>query len=175
MVLTKDEFISAVNEEVRLLLHLISKVEPQMLEFQPTPQTRTLLQVLQYLTLFPGLHLRSTLAPVFSMEGWMKAYQVEEPLAKGRNLDQIKEAIAAQPAMAAELLRDYPDAELRADFNMFGESASRGVWLVRMILSHYAAYRMQVFVYLKSCGRPELNTMNLWAGTDGSMEPPPSA
>jgi hypothetical protein len=34
------------------------------------------------------------------------------------------------------------------------------------VLCGYAAYRTQIFLYLKSCGREELNTMNLWAGMD---------
>jgi hypothetical protein len=29
---------------------------------------------------------------------------------------------------------------------------------------------MQLFLYLKSCGRDELNTMNLWAGVDAPMQ-----
>ena len=38
------------------------------------------------------------------------------------------------------------------------------------ILNGYAAYRTQIFCYLKACGRTELGTMNLWAGID----PPPA-
>jgi hypothetical protein len=38
--------------------------------------------------------------------------------------------------------------------------------LVNLVLSGYAAYRTQLFLYLKACGREELNTMNLWAGVD---------
>jgi hypothetical protein len=49
---------------------------------------------------------------------------------------------------------------------MFGSKASRGSWIVNLVLSHYAAYRMQLFLYLKACGREELNTMNLWVGMD---------
>lgn len=49
---------------------------------------------------------------------------------------------------------------------MFGSKASRGAWLVWMVLCHYVAYRMQLFLYLKACGREELSTMNLWAGVD---------
>jgi hypothetical protein len=50
---------------------------------------------------------------------------------------------------------------------MFGNKASCGPWLVTMLLSHYAAYRMQLFLYLKNSGNEELNTLNLWAGMDG--------
>jgi hypothetical protein len=41
--------------------------------------------------------------------------------------------------------------------------------IVSVVLCHYAAYRMQVFLYLKAGGREELNTMNLWAGMDGAL------
>jgi len=40
---------------------------------------------------------------------------------------------------------------------------------VNLVLCAFAAYRMQLFLYLKACGGEELNTMNLWAGMDGSM------
>ena len=39
-------------------------------------------------------------------------------------------------------------------------------FLVNNVLSGYAAYRTQLFLYLKACGREELSTMNLWAGMD---------
>jgi hypothetical protein len=37
-----------------------------------------------------------------------------------------------------------------------------------MVLSGCAAYRAQLFLYLKACGREELGTINLWAGTDAA-------
>jgi hypothetical protein len=33
------------------------------------------------------------------------------------------------------------------------------------------AYRMQLFLYLKACGREELGTMDLWAGVDAVPDP----
>ena len=49
---------------------------------------------------------------------------------------------------------------------MFGSKATRGTWIVRLVLCHYSAYRMQLFLYLKASGRQELSTMNLWVGMD---------
>ncbi len=43
---------------------------------------------------------------------------------------------------------------------------TRGVCIVTWVLSGHAAYRMQLFLYLKASGREELNTMNLWSGVD---------
>jgi hypothetical protein len=54
---------------------------------------------------------------------------------------------------------------------MFGSKTTRGSLLVNLVISGYAAYRTQLFCYLKSCGREELDTMNLWAGVDGSVTP----
>lgn len=172
MILTKEEFIGALQDEIRLLLHLISKVEPSMLDYRPTPEQRSLLQLLQYLSFFGPLHLKGTLAPRFDGAAWGQAFREEQPRASARDLEEIKQAIGAQSGVAHDLLTPYPDAELRADFEMFGQKASRGLWLVRLVLNHYAAYRMQLFLYLKACGRPELNTMNLWVGTDAPMTPP---
>ncbi len=49
---------------------------------------------------------------------------------------------------------------------MFGAKMTRGACLVSLVLGGHAAYRTQLFGYLKACGRHELGTMNLWAGVD---------
>ena len=41
-------------------------------------------------------------------------------------------------------------------------AAPTGAW----VFNGGMAYRMQLFLYLKSCGRSELNTSNLWSGED---------
>jgi len=51
---------------------------------------------------------------------------------------------------------------------MFGRTSARGRQLVNLVLNGHAAYRTQLFCYLKSCGREELSTMNLWAGLDAA-------
>ena len=58
------------------------------------------------------------------------------------------------------------DADLRAEIELFGDRAARGFFLVNLVLCSCAAYRTQLFLYLKACGREELNTMNLWSGVD---------
>jgi hypothetical protein len=44
---------------------------------------------------------------------------------------------------------------------MFGNKTTRGALIVNLVLGGHAGYRNQLFCYLKSCGRDELNTMNL--------------
>jgi hypothetical protein len=49
---------------------------------------------------------------------------------------------------------------------MFGRKSSRGLLVIWLVVSGHAAYRKQLFLYLKACGREELSTVNLWAGIE---------
>jgi len=172
MVLTKDELISTLQNEVRLLLHLASKVDPAKLDYRPSAKQRTTLELLQYLVIMGPIHMRAAVGGVPDMKEWGQTWNTQEAIAKDLNLDQVKEAIAKQPALFEELLAPCSNADLRAEIEMFGSKASRGLWIVRLVLLHYPAYRMQLFLYLKAGGREELNTMNLWVGMDGPMKAP---
>ena len=87
--------------------------------------------------------------------------------AAAQSYEQTLAAIAAQPATYAALLADVSDGDLRADIDPFGAgTSSRGAFLVTQVLCGCAAYRTQLFLYLKACGREELNTWNLWVGMD---------
>jgi hypothetical protein len=68
------------------------------------------------------------------------------------------------------LLSSFTEAELRGEVEMFGRRATRGAMIVNMVLCGCAAYRMQLFLYLKAVGREELGTMDLWAGMDSPKQ-----
>jgi hypothetical protein len=172
MVLTKAELLTAVQNEIRLLLHLVSKVDAAQLDYRPTAKQRSTLELLQYLTIFGPIHGRAVKAGVWDKEAWSEIWRTEEAAAKERNLEQIQEAIARQQGLMERLVGSCTDAELRAQIELFGAKASRGSWFVSLVLCHYSAYRMQLFLYLKSSGREELNTMNLWAGRDAASAAP---
>jgi hypothetical protein len=86
--------------------------------------------------------------------------------AKRLSYDQAVAAIQKQSDEYARLLSGWTEADFRGEVDMFGRKSSRGALLVNMVLGGHAAYRTQLFCYLKSCGRDELGTMNLWAGMD---------
>jgi hypothetical protein len=172
MVLTKEESIAALGNEVRLVLHLLSKIEPSMLDYRPLPKQRSLIELVRYFVVMAPVQLRFVVAGNFTMETWIAAWRPAEAAASDLNLEQVKAALAKQPALFAMMLGAVPDADFRKEIEMFGNKATRGTWFVRLPLTHYAAYRMQLFLYLKACGLDQLNTMNLWAGMDASADPP---
>ena len=166
MLLTQEELIGKLQHEVRILLHLISKVDPVMLDYRPTPKQRSLRELLEYFTVFVPIHLETIHRGVLDLNRWRAAWRSEETVAAERNLAEITEAVARQPELFRELVPSLTDHDLRAPMEMFGQTASRGSWLTGMVLCHYVAYRMQLFLYLKACGREELGTLDLWAGQD---------
>ena len=41
MVLTKPELLASLQNEARILVHLVGKVEPDMIDYRPTPKQRS--------------------------------------------------------------------------------------------------------------------------------------
>jgi hypothetical protein len=162
MVLTTAELIGSLQHEVHILSHLASKIEPAMIDYRPTPKQRSTLELLRYLTIMGPELIKSAKQGAFDVPSWTAAEQA----AGARDFDQTVAAIAAQAEEYQRLLADLSDDDMRAEIEMFGRKVTRGSFLVNLVLCGHAAYRTQLFVYLKACGREELNTMNLWAGMD---------
>jgi len=165
MVLTKSELIGSLQHEVHILLHLASKIDRAKLDYRPTAKQRSTLELLRYLTVMGPAMVEAANRGAFDREAWGAAVQA----ADARDFDQTLAAIAAQRDIYASQLGAMSDADFRVEIEMFGRKTSRGAFLVNTVLCGYAAYRTQLFVYLKACGRDELNTMNLWAGVDAPM------
>ena len=166
MVLTKAELSAALRNEVRVILHLASKVEAGMLDYRPTPKQRSTIELLRYFVIVGPIHMRATMAGAFDIDAWRTAWRTEEARVKSMPLETVKDEIGRLPAFFEQALDAASDDDLRAEIDMFGRRASRGSTLVNLVLLHYTAYRMQLFLYLKSSGREELNTLNLWVGVD---------
>jgi hypothetical protein len=167
MVLTNEELIATLRNEVRILLHLTGKVDRSKLDYRPTPTQRSTLELLQYMAIMGPTQIAVIKGGVFNREALGAAWRPAEEAAKMMSFDQAVAAIAKQADEYPRELGEWSDADFRVMVDMFGTKATRGSMLVNQVICGHAAYRTQLFCYLKSCGRDELNTMNLWAGMDG--------
>jgi hypothetical protein len=167
MVVTKSELIQSMQHEVRVLLHLAGKIDRAKLDYRPTPKQRSTLELLKYLSFMGPVMIEAARQGQFDRDAWAG----EMKAAESRDFDETLKAIGAQRDTYASRLGAWSDDDFRVEIEMFGMKATRGAFLVNTVLCGYAAYRTQLFNYLKACGREELNTMNLWAGVD----PPPAA
>ncbi|MDB5036308.1 MAG: hypothetical protein JWQ98_3549 [Chlorobi bacterium] len=166
MVLTKDELLAALNREVHILLHLAGKVEESYLDYRPTPGQRSTLELIQYLTIMGRTQIALIKNGVFNMPTLSAAWGPAVAASKELTFEQAVAAIRAQPEEYRREFSEWADEDFRRNVDMFGSTVSRGALLVSQVLGVYAAYRTQLFCYLKSCGRTEMGTINLWAGMD---------
>ena len=163
MVLIKSELIASLQKEVRILLHLANKIDRAALEYRPTPKQRSTIELLRYLTMMGPMLVRYAKGDPMDPSAMAEAVQVAE----ARNFEQTLAAIAAHSEEYPALLTDMSDDDFRAETKGFdGSPTTRGQFLVNHVIGQCAAYRMQLFLYLKACGREDLNAMNLWVGTD---------
>lgn len=163
MVLTKAELLSTLQKEARILAHLADKVEPSMVDYRPTPKQRSSLELMRYMTIMGPQLLHAAKTGGWDMSSWTEASKAAE----ARDWNQTVAVIKKQADEYAKLLADMSDADFRAEMTGFdGKPVSKGAFITNLIVCGHAAYRTQLFCYLKSCGRDELSTYNLWQGVD---------
>jgi hypothetical protein len=162
--LTKDEVLAQLQKEVRILLHLAGKIDRSQLDYRPTPKQRSTIELIRYL-LIMGPSLIRAFKTGFDVERW----QADAAAANAMSFDELLAAIEKQSAEYATLLGAWSEADFRGEIELFGRKASRGAFLMELVLGGCAAYRTQLFCYLKSCGRDELGTSNLWQGVDATV------
>ena len=166
MVLTTTELVETLQQEVRILLHLAGKVEPSMLEYRPTPKQRSTLELLRYMAIMGPTQLTVIERGVFDRPTLSAVWSPAEAEAAKMSFDQAVAAIGRQSDEYARRLGAWTESDFRKEVDMFGRKSSRGLLVIWLIVNGHAAYRTQLFLYLKACGRDELSTVNLWAGAD---------
>jgi len=165
MVLTQQELIGVLRHEIHVLTHLCTKIQPEMVDYRPTPKQRSTIELLRYLTVMGPALVPSIKAGAFDANLWTSL----DARAKEMSFTEIEKDLAGQADFYATAIGAFTSEELRGEIELFGNKCTRGVALINFVVAGHAAYRTQLFCYLKSCGREELNTMNLWAGVDGAM------
>jgi hypothetical protein len=162
--LTTAEVIAQLQKEVRILLHLAGKVDRDQLDYRPTPKQRSTIELFRYL-LNMGPSLIRGIKSGFDIQRW----QADTAAANAMSFDQLLAGIEKQSAEYASLLEAWTEADFRGEVELFGRKSTRGAFLLELVLGGCAAYRTQLFCYLKACGREELSTSNLWQGMDAPI------
>jgi hypothetical protein len=171
MVLTNDELIAALQKEVGILIHLAEKLDDRSCHYRPTAKQRSSLELLRYLTVMGPTLVQSAKAGGFDLAAW----QAKAAHAETLDISGVIAELEKQKDEYVRLLRDMSDEEFRKPLEMFGNTSSKGAFIVNLVLGGCAAYRTQLFLYLKSCGREELGTLNLWPGVDAPAPAPTPA
>ena len=163
MVLTKQELVTALQKETRILLHLAGKLDAAQVDYRPTPKQRSALELLRYMSFMGPQVIAAAKARAFDGAAWKAAVSAADL----KGFDETIAVINTLPDTYAALLADMTDDDFRAEMTGFdGSKLSSGAFIVSIVLGGHAAYRTQLFCYLKACGQEQLGTSNLWRGVD---------
>lgn len=158
---TKENLMDALSNEFRIIKHLAEKIPADTEGYKPTEKQRTTLELLQYLTMI------FISCAKYIKDGDMGVFKEESEKSAHVTLANFKDSMDAQEAQVKEVMNQLTDEDLETMFDMFRQGEkTKMVWLVESFLRFSAAYKMQLFLYIKSSGNTSLGTSNVWGGVD---------
>ena len=158
---TKENLIASVENEFRIIKHLAEKIPTDTEGYKPTEGQRTTLELLQYLsTIFAN-------ATHVIYEGASDAYKTSPLKLEDTTMENFTAKMDAQLAIWKGMMEKFDDTQLATVVNIYGMGdMTKGRYLVENLLMWAAAYKMQLFMYIKSSGNTSIGTSNLWGGMD---------
>jgi len=168
-MVTKDDVLETMLLECDICIHLFEKLPEGALDYRPTPEQRSTLELLRYLS-FSGV----TFVNAVTGDEWA-SYAKGAEAAKSMTADEFPDAMRQQKDDLREAFAAISDEDL-ADGRCtlpWGAEMSIARGLLMLPLRSMSAYRMQLFLYAKSAGNDEIWTPDCWAGVH--MDKPPAA
>ena len=162
---SKSYYLESVAFETNVCKHLFAKIPDGGLEYRPSDNQRSTLELLQHLTM-------CVLAPAKGLvnSDWSHA-QADNEHSKSITADGFCAAMDQQLQAVKDLLEPLSGDDMQRDASLpIGGSTGLGKGLVNFSLKFISAYRLQLFVNIKAAGAPDLTTMNAWFGMDKPPE-----
>ncbi len=158
---TKEQFIKTLRHETHICKHLFGKMPEGGLDYRPTPEQRSMLELLQYLTAAVIVPTKAIVSSDWSqvratIETYKKLTAEDFCAAMDRQCEEVEKIL--EGISEKEMLER--DAQTPMGPFKLGEA------LVIFPLKFIACYRMQLFLYLKSAGVSSIGTYNCWGGID---------
>ena len=80
-------------------------------------------------------------------------------------IENFDDVMAGQAEMIKEIFSGMTDEDLNKELSLWGHNAPVAIHMMS-VLKWATSYKMQMFLYIKACGKHELSTSNLWIGMD---------
>ena len=162
----KQHLINSLEKEMQIVCRLLSKVPDDQFSFRPKEGMRSLLELVQYLTVI-GIAM-----PAF----WLQLQPVEfraffsERIAASKTLlsADILPAMQQQLEEARVLFASITDDDLvnKEISYPWGGTAALGEGIINTSIKFFTGYKLQLFLYLKLCTDLPLGTADAWVLTD---------
>ena len=158
---SRQNLIDSIKHEHNVVKHLFAKIPEGQFNYKPTENQRTTLELLQYLSMVTP----ATIEAIRTAD--TKVFMPFVEISKTVTAENFLELFDTHLALALESLEKISDEDLHTTINIFRMGdMSKGVYLVETILKWLAAYKMQLFLYIKASGNTSIGTSNVWGGFD---------
>ena len=156
----KDHLLQNIEREILLLKRLAALIEEKDLEFRLADKTRNTIELMRYLSSVGSVMLRWFVKNDFNKEEWEKIAAHRSTLTIENFPSRIDEQWEAIKAYMAEISEeDLMNKEVELPWK---EKMPLGSAIINAPIKWMATYRMQLFLYLKMNGRPQLGTPEAW-------------
>ncbi len=162
-MITREELIESMLHEIAVAKYLARKVPNGCYNWRPSPGQRSVLELMQYL---PRAGLGTLLALINGNRDHFPALRARCDATTPLNFDKHMDMQADEIRRALGSVSNSRLANERATVPWGGPPMSLGAAIMNSSVKFLAAYRMQLFLYLKQLGRQELSTVQNWGGRD---------
>lgn len=156
---TRENFWKSIENEIRIIKHLSTKALSENMDYRPTQKSRTTLELMQYLSA-TGM---STMKVLLDEDS--KASSSYDDFKADVSLENFVSKMDFQENEMKNMFSKFTEEDFKKEFDYYGVK-TKAEHLVDGILKNFAAYRMQLFIYLKTSCDQNLNTYNVWVGMD---------
>ncbi|MEZ4690369.1 MAG: hypothetical protein R3A12_09380 [Ignavibacteria bacterium] len=162
----KEQILKAIEDEFKIIDHLYSKIPEGKFDFKPADETRTIIQLLRYITWCSVGTLKTFIDGDDDSPNY-EFYREFSEKAKEMKTSDFPDAMKQQLTDIKKLFEKFSEKDLLDKMVMMPdqEKYPLGEAIINTSVKHLTAYRMQLFIYLKILGL-KLNTVNCWLGLD---------
>lgn len=156
----KHHLLQNLQREIFLLKQLAKHIDQNDLDFRPNEKMRSTYELMQYLSGIGATMMRWFVKNDLTKEEWVKIREYRKTVTRENFQERLDEQMV-QIQMYMDLITEEAlntqEVELPSKEKMVLGSA-----IINAPIKWLAAYRMQLFVYLKMNGKIELGTKEAW-------------
>ena len=157
--MNKTDFLRSVEREYFILKLIFAQLAPTGLAFRPSANQRSIEELLRYLSWCGYESARKALA------GKDYAESEHKKSAEIYPIEKFPERIDEQFTLIKQAIEQISDEDWRSRPSQHwgGQEASLQAALIETTLKWLTAYRMNLFLFAKAAGHPELDRKICWA------------
>lgn len=163
----KQHLLNSIEKEMNICRRLYTKLPPGQMNFSPGEGVRTILELLQYLS------IAGTLMPRY----WLKEgdtdfgafYGAEVAASKTMPHEQFLTVMDEQIATIKDFFNQISEDDLsnkEITYPWSGVKAPLGEAIITTSIKWLTAYKLQLFLFIKLCGDKQLATPDAWMLTE---------